>query len=98
MREIDKMIEIRDNLNDVEKRSFDEALNNIGDTFKAMVYSVKDYILNAEEKKIQLETAKTALNTVKQLADKAGIEMPDFDTDEKVKAYSLKYGMEIVNN
>ena len=96
MREIEKIVEIRAKLDINEQKALDSALKSVNNAFKAMVMSSKDYMLNGDGVKVSLDDAKNALNVVKSLADKAGAEMPEFDTDEKVKAYVLKYGMEIV--
>ena len=97
MREIEKMMEIREKLTGGEQKKLDDSLRIVGDTFKKMVNSSRGTILNAEiENVVSFEEVQKALNDIKALAEKTGIEIPDFDTETKIKAYILKYGMEIV--
>ena len=95
-REIEKIMALRENLDDAEKKQLGEAIDTINDTFKEMITSAGGSILDGETKKISCEAAKTALNTIKMYADRSGVDFPNFDTDEKVYAYILKYGIEIV--
>ena len=96
MREIEKMMEIREKLTGGEQKKLDDSLRIVGDTFKEMVHSARGAILNAETENVRFDDVKKALNDIKALAEKTGIEIPDFDTDAKIKAYIMKYGMEIV--
>lgn len=95
-REIDKITALSEKLESAEKAQLSEALEVINSTFKSMVGSVKESFFGGNIEKVSFDDAKDALNTIKVLASKNGVDFPSFDTSEEVYAYVLKYGMEIV--
>lgn len=98
--EIEKMMKVREILEDNEKKELDQAITIIGETFKKMVFNVGEKIkaTSSKEDSIDFASAKEALNTISALARKSKIDFPEFKTIEEVKVYILKYGMEIVRN
>lgn len=93
IREIDKIIAIRDTLTEDEKRKIDDALEVVKQSFYAMIESIGVRIATDETVEYDVQSLIEALKVIKEVGVN---EMPTIENEKQAKIYLVKFGMELL--
>ncbi len=96
MKELEKILKIRENAQPEQVMVVDDAMKILGESFKTMIQNGGNKLKEQEEQVIPYNDIKEALAKLRAVAIEAGLDFPDVKTEEEIKVYVMKYGMEVV--
>lgn len=97
MREIDRMLELRERAGDeAKRRRIDEAMEALDAAFQARIGMVSDYILNGRAERLDMGDILRRMDALRGIGERYGVEFPELRDAREASAYILRYGKEIL--
>ncbi len=97
MTELSRIMELRGKLSSAEDiRRLDEALEALGNTFKALLTTTKHFMQGTTPEKLDLEKAGNAVDSLRDLGKGRGYFLPEFSTQKELCDFIVKFGTELI--
>ena len=96
--EIEKMTSIQEKCIGEEAKEVSRIIETLSTDFGAVLEDSRHYILTGEKKETDLSKSIAAMQDMKRIGEKYGVEFPSIETNEQAAIYILKFGREIVIN
>ena len=97
MTEFSRIMELRNKLDSAEDISrLDEALDSLGNAFKALLQMTKHFMQGTTPEKLDLVKADAATKTLRELGKGRGYSLPEFNSDKDLCDFIVKFGSELI--
>ena len=96
VKELDKMIRLRERFSGEEQVEIDRAIDNIVACFQQMIGQTSDFLIKGKNDGIEVTEVVKSIAVLKHYGDQKGVEFPEVKDEKDAKVYVLKFGKEVL--